>query len=57
MITKKPLWVQDMWQHIWVHLQEPEAVSTIFRILAPIAVAHWHSGGQCPSLGMSPSNQ
>ena len=34
MIMNKPLWGQDMWKDIWVHLQEPSAVLTVFHIPA-----------------------
>lgn len=30
----KPWWGQDIWEDIWVHLQEPKAVLTVFHILA-----------------------
>lgn len=30
----KPLWGQDMWKDVWVHLQKPEAVLTVFHIPA-----------------------
>ena len=34
MIMNKPLRGQNMWKNIWVHLQEPGAVLTVFHILA-----------------------
>ena len=34
MVMNKPFWGQDMWKDIWVHLQEPEAVLTVFHLLA-----------------------
>lgn len=34
MIMKKPLWDQDVFGAIWVHLQEPEVVFIVFHILA-----------------------
>lgn len=35
MITNGPLWGQDMlWGGRWVHLQEPEAVLTVFHVPA-----------------------
>lgn len=34
MIVHKPLWSQDMWKDIWVHLPEPEAILIVFHILA-----------------------
>lgn len=30
----KPLWRQDVWRGIWVHLQGPEEVLAVFHILA-----------------------
>lgn len=30
MIMNKPLWGQVVWKDIWVYLQEPEAVLTVF---------------------------
>ena len=32
--VNKPLWGQDMWKDIWVCLQEPEAVLTLFQLPA-----------------------
>ena len=40
MIMKKPLWGQDRWKNIWVHLQEPEAVLIVFHVLAHKALTH-----------------
>ena len=34
MIMNKPLWGQDVFGAIWVHLQEPKAVFLVFYILA-----------------------
>lgn len=34
MITNKPLWGEDIWKDIWIHLQESEAVLTAFHIQA-----------------------
>ena len=34
MIMNKPLSGQDMWKDIWVCLKEPEAILTVFHILA-----------------------
>ena len=30
----KPLWGQDIWRDIWVHLQEPQAVLIVFHVPA-----------------------
>lgn len=30
----KPLWGQDIWKDIWVHLQEPQAVLIVFHVPA-----------------------
>lgn len=30
MIMSKPLWCQDVWRGIWVYLQGPEEVLTVF---------------------------
>ena len=34
MIVNKPLWGQDRWKDIWVHLQEPESILTVFHVPA-----------------------
>lgn len=33
-IISEPLWGLEMWENIWVLLQEPEAVLTVFRVPA-----------------------
>ena len=30
---KKPLWGEDIWKDIWIHLQESEAVLTAYKTL------------------------
>ena len=55
-----PLWAQDVWRDIWVHLQEPEAVLAVFHVwgheaLTPPDSQKADAPAQGPALATDPS--
>ena len=48
MDVNKPLWGYSTWKVIWVHLEQPEVVLTVFHFPALKVPTLWQSGSCYP---------